>query len=138
VAAGGFGRLRRVAWRRVTAQWRVTPADPRVDAETEVEATLVDVSRQPILHARVTVEAHMSHAGMSPIVEPAVERGHGVYVARLRLSMAGAWTLFVQVDRADRRSSRHRLGEIRAHPPAIAPAADASEIARMGLPHFPK
>lgn len=98
----------------VTADWHVTPAEPPVGDEAQVDMTLADGSGQPLRDAKVTVEAHMSHPGMAPVVEPAVDRGNGGYAARLRFTMAGTWTLFVQIESPDRRTLRHRLGDIAA------------------------
>jgi YtkA-like len=95
----------------VVIEWKMTPAVPTVNRETLAEFTVLDRARRPVRGARLRVEAHMTHPGMAPLVEPAAEQPNGTYMVRLRFSMAGAWVLFVKGAMADRRVIDRRVGE---------------------------
>jgi YtkA-like len=94
----------------VVAELKMMPLAPVVDEEAHAEITLRDRAGQPVRGATLRVEAHMSHPGMAPVIERALERNDGVYTVRLRLTMAGEWILFVRGTRADSRSIDLRAG----------------------------
>ena len=70
----------------------VDPVKPAAGSDTTVRVTLDD-GHGPLRGARVQVEAHMSHPGMTPLVADARETAPGIYIARIPFSMAGEWTL---------------------------------------------
>jgi hypothetical protein len=75
--------------------WDVEPVPPATGTETVARLTLRDDAGAPIPGARLRLEGHMSHPGMTPVVVSVSERGDGVYEARLQFTMAGDWTLVV-------------------------------------------
>lgn len=79
-----------------------------------------DGSRAPIGGARLTIEGHMAHPGMAPVVMHMTEAAAGRYEARLPLAMAGEWTLVVSGTLADgqRVTWEHRVSVEGAAPPA--------------------
>jgi hypothetical protein len=91
-AAGG---CRGDAREDVRVQWAIEPAPPVTGAGTVARITLRDARHRPVRGARLQLEAHMSHPGMTPVVAAVRERGNGVYEAHLQFSMAGDWVLVI-------------------------------------------
>ena len=79
----------------VRMEWAIQPARPVTGGETVARITLLDARQQPVRGARLRLEGHMSHPGMTPVIAGLMERGDGVYEARLRFSMAGDWILVI-------------------------------------------
>jgi hypothetical protein len=77
----------------IKAEWSVEPASPATGADTTARITLRNAARQPVRGARLRLEGHMSHPGMTAVVADVTERGDGVYDARLQFTMAGDWIL---------------------------------------------
>ena len=67
-----------------------------------------DAAGHPVPAAVLEIEAHMEHPGMAPVIVRAGESAPGVYGARLSLSMAGDWVVFVTGTLPDGRRLRHR------------------------------
>jgi hypothetical protein len=74
--------------------------------------TLRDAAGQPVPAAVLDIEAHMEHPGMAPVVARASETAPGVYGARLSLSMAGDWVVFVTGTLPGGRRLRHRAATV--------------------------
>jgi hypothetical protein len=69
--------------------------NPPVAGEPAVARLAVRDATGPLRGARLRVEAHMSHPGMTPLLVDAAERPDGHYEVPLRFTMAGDWTLHV-------------------------------------------
>jgi hypothetical protein len=100
----------------VVAEWKVTPAAPVVNVSAQAEISLVDRSRQPVTGASVQIEVHMSHPGMTPVIQAAREERPGVYSASMSFSMSGDWTVVVAAELKDRRRLRQRVGNLTVRP----------------------
>ena len=87
--------------RAVTVRWNITPTPPLVGTDTVVALRLQDADGNPISRARLQLEAHMSHPGMTPVTADVIERSAGAYEARVRLPMAGDWRFVVAGALAD-------------------------------------
>jgi hypothetical protein len=57
--------------------------------------TLTDAGNHPMTGVKITVEADMSHAGMSPVFAQANEVQPARYESHLSLGMAGDWVILL-------------------------------------------
>ena len=57
-----------------------------VGRETLVGLRLHDAEGKPVSRARLQLEAHMSHPGMTPVTADVIEQSAGAYEARVRLA----------------------------------------------------
>lgn len=78
----------------ITLSWTLMPTAPVVGPAT-LTVTLRDAAGGAVTGARVRLEGHMSHPGMTPVIADASERTAGIYVATFDFSMAGDWVLLV-------------------------------------------
>jgi hypothetical protein len=79
--------------------------------------TLRDISRNATIDgARLRLEGHMSHPGMTPVTTSVAERGPGEYEAQLRFSMAGDWVLVLTGDLPDGRRLTRQLDVVGVRP----------------------
>ena len=86
----------------ITASWTLDPAPPAIGRDTVTRITLRDTATDaPIGGARLQLEGHMSHPGMTPVIASVAERSPGEYEAQLRFSMAGDWVLVLTGELAD-------------------------------------
>jgi hypothetical protein len=100
----------------VSVAWQEKPAPVIVDEPTLLQIVLRDAAGQPIDGAALRIEAHMQHPGMAPVIETADGRGKGVYAARVSLSMAGEWIVFVSGELPGGRRIREQAGGVTARP----------------------
>jgi hypothetical protein len=87
---------------RITASWTLDPAPPAIGRDTVTRITLRDSATDaPVGGARLQLEGHMSHPGMTPVIASVAERSPGEYEAQLRFSMTGDWVLVLTGELAD-------------------------------------
>src|SRR5436190_7376015 len=79
----------------ITLSWTLTPTAPTVGGAATLTVTLRDSAGGAVTGARVRLEGHMSHPGMTPVIAEAPERTAGLYVASFHFSMPGDWVLLV-------------------------------------------
>ena len=77
----------------VSVTWAIDPAPPVTSTVTTAQITLRDRREQPVRGARLRLEGHMAHPGMTPVVSQVTEREDGTYTAPVHFTMAGDWTL---------------------------------------------
>lgn len=101
----------------ISVEWKMTPAQPAVDARTLTQVTLRDRMHRAVTGAKLQIEAHMAHPGMAPVIAPATEMGDGVYQAPIRLTMDGEWILLVTGSLADGRRLNQKVHVAQARRP---------------------
>lgn len=71
----------------------VEPDPPLFGRPCQLTVALHDHEKTPITGARIQIKGDMAHAGMVPVVAPAIEEGDGVYRTDFVWSMGGSWIL---------------------------------------------
>lgn len=94
LAAGVAGASCRGAASATRLTWTLAPQTPGVGPAT-LTVTLRDPAGLAVTGARVRLEGHMQHPGMTPVAADAAERSPGVYVAPFTFTMPGDWVLLV-------------------------------------------
>ncbi|MGD0360139.1 MAG: FixH family protein [Bryobacteraceae bacterium] len=72
----------------------ISPKPVRIGRAT-VRLRLSDAAGQPVRHARIALEADMSHPGMRPEFGAAPEVGPGRYQGQVAFTMAGDWVVLI-------------------------------------------
>jgi YtkA-like len=84
----------------IAIEHAISPQPVRVGPIT-VTLQLADAAAKPIVGARITVEADMTHPGMSPVFGVAEEVAPGQYQSQVRLGMAGDWVILLHATLPD-------------------------------------
>ncbi len=88
----------------VDLSWTVEERPSAGTQGAEAHVTIVMHDRalgRPLRGASLTLEGHMSHPGMAPVLAAVDETTAGRYEGRLRTMMAGDWTLVLSGALAD-------------------------------------
>jgi hypothetical protein len=104
----------------VDIAWSLDQEPASTGTSALVSVVLTRDAGDPISGAQLSLEGHMSHPGMAPVVAPMTERAGGRYEARLPLTMTGEWLLVVSGTLPDggRILEEHRIEVGDAAPPA--------------------
>jgi hypothetical protein len=78
----------------IRVEFQIKPQPVRVGAVV-ISFALTDEANHPMTGVEITVEADMSHAGMSPVFAQANEVQPGRYETHLSLGMAGDWVILL-------------------------------------------
>jgi hypothetical protein len=84
----------------IAIEHAISPQPVRVGPIT-VTLRLADAAAKPIAGARITVEADMTHPGMSPVFGEAKQVAPGQYQSQVRLGMAGDWVILLHATLPD-------------------------------------
>ncbi len=98
----------------VKVEFQIKPQPVRV-GPVEISLTLTDIATHPLTGAQITVEADMSHAGMSPVFAPSKEVGAGQYQSQLSLGMAGDWVVLLHgtLPNGEKLERQFNVGDVR-------------------------
>jgi hypothetical protein len=88
--------------------WTLTPSPPTV-GPASFTVTLRDPAGGAVTGAKMRLEGHMSHPGMTPVVAEAAERTPGVYAVPFTLTMPGDWVLLVSAALPNGERLEHRV-----------------------------
>jgi hypothetical protein len=80
----------------ISVQETISPQPVRVGKAT-IAIQLADLSAKPVTHATISLEADMSHPGMSPVFATATETQPGMYTAQIDFNMAGDWVVLSHI-----------------------------------------
>lgn len=78
----------------VLVEHEISPRPTKV-GPAAFDLKLSDAAARPLSGARVTLEANMTHAGMTPVFAEATEVEPGRYRASLEFTMGGDWVVLV-------------------------------------------
>ena len=110
-----------------TLSWTLTPPSPVVGPAT-LTVTLRDAAGGAVTGAKVRLEGHMSHPGMTPVVADAAERTSGIYLVPFTFTMPGDWVLLVSAALSDggRVEQRIDVNGVRPSSPELSRKPDGS------------
>jgi len=92
----------------VGVELAVEPQPPQLGPAV-VLVTLTGADGLPVAGAQVELEGNMTHAGMVPVLAPAVEIEPGRYRGELEFTMTGDWFILVRASLADGRSLEEQV-----------------------------
>ena len=92
----------------ISIKEQLTPQPVRVGPATVV-VQLFDAAAKPVTHAKIMVEADMSHPGMAPVFGAANETAPGNYRTQIDFNMGGDWIVLLHIELADGRKIEHQL-----------------------------
>jgi YtkA-like len=92
----------------LSIQELLNPEPARVGPAT-LRIRLLAPSAKPVEGAKITVEADMSHPGMSPMFADAREQTPGDYLATLNFNMGGDWVLISHITLPDGRKAERQM-----------------------------
>jgi len=90
------GCSRSASYRPLTLTDKEVSPQPARVGTVAVSFRLNDAGK-PVSGAHVTLEGHMTHAGMAPVFGDAQEDSSGRYQGQLTLNMGGDWVVLIHI-----------------------------------------
>jgi hypothetical protein len=94
--------------------WTLRPATAVVGPA--ILTIRINAQSGPLTGGAVKLEAHMSHAGMAPVLATATEPSPGVYEVPFTFTMAGDWVLLISGVLPDGRRVERRIDVANVRP----------------------